>query len=158
MNVTQVPPEEATAALAGWLSRSDFQVEVQDSSCSDPVWRVVEKSDSERSLMMRRFEHVNALALSYTLPLAQAPRLKKLELVCELNDSMAFARFSLHRNGDLQVEYMISCANDYLPACLAPVVNQLIDMATAIKHEIEMWGLDVPAGTPLLPPGQTSLS
>jgi hypothetical protein len=145
MNVTRVPREEATAALTGWLSRSDFQVEVQTEDQHEPVWRVIEKSDAERFLVIRSIEHLDALALSYTVPLAGGPRLKKLELVSELNDTMAFARFSLDRAEDLQVEYMISCINSHLPSCLVYMVGKLIDLGQGLDGVLEDWGLQLSA-------------
>lgn len=142
MNVIHASADQATAAIAGWLARSEMAVELKSDTNGAHVWDITRMAD-DGVLTMRTYGHLDAVALSYTLPLLPASRLKKLELASYLNDSIAFAKFSVDRLGDLQVEYMLSCAAAYLPAVLEEMVNRVLDLRESLSGTLAVWDLDV---------------
>lgn len=154
MNVIHASADQATAAISGWLARSEMRVQLKDGSKGAHVWDVTRVAD-DGMLTIQTYEHLDAIGLSYTLALLPASRLKKLELAAHLNESIAFAKFAIDRLGDLQVEYMLSCAEDYLPAVLEEMVNRVLDLRETLPGTLKVWDLDLAdedAGLPRVEP------
>lgn len=133
-------PSEASGVLANWLKplvlrSSDPAVEPER-----PTWTVV-RSEETDEVTLRLYPHLDALGISFSMPLARTPRLRQLELMAALNDDLAFARFTITASDKLVAEYMMACGGQFMPAALEDMVKHLIDIQDSVRGVLEAWDM-----------------